>query len=513
MPGFSDRTLSRRAMLGGLAAAGAGLVVACGGGGGSASAGGPKRGGTLNVAQEVELTTLDPAFSPAFVEREVYYNIYESLLNITPALKIVPGLATSWDVSDPTAYVFRLRQGVKFQDGTAFDAAAVKWNLDRYLTVPGSYRRSELASVSSVEVRDAATVVLHLAHPDASLLSQLVDRAGMILSPTAVQKAGDGFKRDATGAGTGPFQFAEWVIGDHLTIKRHPGYWKKGLPYLDSVVYHPITDPNSSLNQLRSGSVDMVRSIAGKDVATVKSDANLVYRQIAGLGFDGMLLNSKGVFSDVKRRQAVATAIDRPQLVRSVYFDVGPPSYGPLPPPSWAYDASEKIYAKGDPKAAKQLATGFDFVLKASKDPVLVQEAQLVQAQLAKAGITAHLQIEDAAEMTSEEQAHHFDASLLAWSGRLDPDGNTYGWFHTTGPFNWGQYSNPQVDSLLDRGRTTEAQSQRKTIYRKVQDVVVKEAPLVFLHFWPSQEIHSTSVKGFELFPDGMNRLAAVWKS
>jgi peptide/nickel transport system substrate-binding protein len=503
-------------MLGGLAGAGASLVVACGGGGdqtGAAGSGKPKRGGTLAIAQETELTTLDPAFSPAFVEREVYYNIYESLLNITPELKIVPGLATSWTVQDPVTYVFQLRKGVTFHDGTTFDAQAVKWNLERYLTVPGSFRRAELASVASVEVRDASTVVLHLANPDASLLSQLVDRAGMILSPTAVQKAGAGFKRNATGAGTGPFRFAEWVIGDHLTIQRNPDYWQRGLPYLDTVVYHAITDLNASLNQLRSGSVDMVRNVAGKDVATIKSDANLVYRQIPGLGFDAMLLNSKGVFADVNRRKAVATAIDRPELVRAAYFNVGPPSYGPLPPPSWAYNPPQRFYGTADPKSARKLGTGFEFVLKTSKDPVLTQEAQVVQAQLAKAGITAHIQVEDAAQITSEEQAHHFDAALLAWSGRLDPDGNMYGWFHTTGPFNWGQYSNPDVDSLLDQGRRTDDQSKRRTIYRKAQQIVVTEAPLVYFHYWPSQEIHTTSVKGFTLYPDGMNRLLKVWKS
>lgn len=515
MPGFWDQRLDRRAALGGLAAAGAGLVVACGGGGGDqsgAGSSGPKRGGTLTIAQEVELTTLDPATSPAFVEREVYYNIYESLVNVSPELRITPGLATSWEMQDPLTYVFHLRKGVTFHDGTAFDATAVKWNLDRYLTLPGSYRKAELASVASIEVRDAATVVLHLAHPDASLLAQLVDRAGMIVSPTAVQKAGAGFKRDATGAGTGPFQFSEWVIGDHLTIKRNPGYWQKGLPYLDSVVYHPITDLNASLNQLRSGSVDVVRTVAGKDVATIRSDSNLVYKQMPGLGFDGMLLNSKGVFADPDRRKAVATALDRAQLVQAAYFNVGPPAYGPLPPPSWAYDPGAKPFARADPQAAKKLATGFEFQLKTSKDPVLTQEAQLIQAQLAKAGIIARIQVEDAAVITSEEQTHNFDASLLAWSGRLDPDGNMYSWFVTDGPFNWGQYSNPEVDRLLKQGRTTETQNQRRTIYRQAQQMIVADAPLVFLHFWPSQEIHSSAVKGFTLYPDGMNRLRSVWK-
>ncbi|MFZ0218018.1 MAG: ABC transporter substrate-binding protein, partial [Candidatus Dormiibacterota bacterium] len=439
--------------------------------------------------------------------------IYESLVGIDPTLKIIPGLATSWQIADPRTYVFTLRHGVSFQDGTAFDAAAAKWNLDRYLTTPGSYRASELASVASVEARDAQTLVLHLKQPDSTLLAQLVDRAGMMVSPAAVQKAGANFKRDATGAGTGPFEFVEWVPGDHLTIRRNPGYWQHGLPYLDTVTYHPVTDLNASLNQLRSGSLDMVRSIAGKDVSTVKADSSLVYRQLPGLGYDAMQLNSTGVFADVKRREAVAMALDRAQIVKNVYFDVGPVAYGPLPPPSWAYTPSMKTYAKADPAGARSLASGFQFTLKTSNLLQSTQQAQLMQAQLQKAGITMHIEVEEAAAVTADEQAHHFDAALVSWSGRLDPDGNLYGWFDKTGPFNWGQYDNPQVDSLLQQGRVASARSDRKSIYQQAQSIVVKDAPLVYFHFWASQEVHSTAVRGFTLYPDGMNRLAKVWKS
>lgn len=514
MAAFWEQQTDRRTVLRGLGSAGVGLGMAAWASPALAGAATkPKRGGTLQVGHDTELVTMDPCFSSAFIEREVYYNLYESLLQIDPALNIVPGLATSWKATDPQTYVLSLRKGVKFQDGTTFDATAAKWNLDRYVQTSGSYRASELASVSSVDVQDANTIVIHLKAPDSTLLSQLVDRAGMMLSPTAVQKLGSGFQRNATGVGSGPFQFKEWVLNDHLTITRNDHYHDSGLPYLDTITYHPITDLNALLNQFRSGSLDLVRTLNGKDVATVKTDSNLFYRAIPGLGFDSFQFNCAGLFSDVKKRQAVALAVDRSALVRTIYFDVGPVGYGPIPPRSWAFAPGEKTYAASDKKKAKQLGGGLEFTLKTSSGTTAQAEAQLLQAELEQAGITMHIQLEQSSEVNADEVAHQFDAALVSWSGRLDPDGNTYGWFDTQGPFNWGQYHNAEVNSLLEQGRQQSARSKRKPIYDKLQSIVVTEAPLLFYHFWPAQEIHSAQVKGFTLYPDGMNRLGKVWKS
>src|SRR6266700_5529992 len=248
------------------------FVSACGGsggGGGTPNAGTPKTGGTLKVAQETEINTLDPGASGLLVEREIYYNLYDSLLGIDAKLAFVPELATDWKYTDPQTVVLTLRQGVKFQDGTDFDATAVKVNLDRYLTASDSARKSDLASVQSVEARDAGTAVLHLKRPDGTLLAQLVDRAGMMLSPAAVRQAGAKLGVNPVGAGSGPFQFVEWKRDDHLTLKRNPSYWRKDkagrqLPYLDELVYRPMNDLNALLAALKTSDVDMARTVAGK---------------------------------------------------------------------------------------------------------------------------------------------------------------------------------------------------------------------------------------------------------
>src|SRR5499427_5456933 len=256
------------------------LASACGGNNGTSNttSNGPKTGGTLRVAQETEINTLDPNTSGLVVEREIYYNMYDSLLGIDAKLNFVPELATKWTFTDDKTLVLNLRKDVKFQDGTDFNADAVKFNLDRYMTStdPAAARKSDLGSVQSVEVQDAATVVIHLKRADATLLAAFVDRAGMMLSPTAVQQLGIKVAQTPLQAGSGPFEFVEWKRDDHLTLKRNPDYWRKDkagrqLPYLDQLIYRPLIDLNAILASLKTADVDMARTVAGKDVEAVRS--------------------------------------------------------------------------------------------------------------------------------------------------------------------------------------------------------------------------------------------------
>lgn len=475
----------------------------------------PKSGGTLKVAIESELRTLDPLKSSQRVERQVYYNMYDSLVTIDASLKIKPGLATSWQYTDPKTLQFTLRQGVKFHDGTDFNADAVKFNIDRYISSASSPRKSELASVQSVEVKDPSTVIFHLKKADAALLSQLVDRAGMILSPTAIQKDGADLGLNPIGAGTGPFMFVEWKRDDHLTLKKNPNYWVSGRPYLDEVIYRPITDSNAALAALRTGDVDVAgtNAIADKDIASVKSDSSLIYKDVPGLSFGGFEIHSGGgVFADKAKRQAVAYALDRGQILKNVFFDIHTLSRGPIPPTSWAYDASEQIFTKADTEKAKSTATGFSFNLKTPNTPGSIQEATLIKDQLSKAGITVNIQTEEFGQVLTEAESHNFDAALVGWSGRIDPDGNMFGWFHTGGGFNDGQYSNPQVDSLLEQARSSTDQSMRKSLYDQAQKMLVEDVAYVFIEHGPAQEITSAKVHNFPLIADSIDRFAEVWK-
>ena len=490
------------------------LVAGCGGGGsGNQTSGTPKNGGSATIALESELRTLDPMDSSLLVEREVFYNMYDSLFTIDPSLKIKPGLVKSWDVSDPLNYKFTLQSGVKYHDGTAFNGQSVKANIDRYKGGTTSRRKSDLASVQSVEVVDDMHVTLRLSKPNATLLATLVDRAGMMLSIDAVTKGGQNFSLAPAGAGSGPFEFVEWKRNDHLTLKKNATYWRTGLPYLDGLTYRAIPDVNAILAALKTGDIDIARLIAPKDVASLKADSNFIYRDTPAIGFNGFELNAGAApFNDLAKRQAVALAIDRYSILKNINFNIGVVAYGPIPPSSWAFDGSEKIFDHADAAKAKSIATGFTFTYKTTSDPVNQQLAQLLQSELAQAGITMQIQTEEFATYQQECANHKFQACNVNWSGRIDPDGNTYAWWHTGGDFNDSLYSNSQVDGWLDDARVSADQGKRKQDYDNAQKQLVQDAPYVFTSFGVSAQISDTKIHNFTLYPDLMIRMAEVWK-
>jgi len=495
------------------ALAGLVLVAACGGSSSSSQATTPKAGGTATIALESELRTLDPNDSSLLVEREVFYNMYDSLFTIDPSLKISAGLVKTWDISDPTTYKFTLQSGVKYQDGTPFNAQSVKDNIQRYKTSATSRRKTDLKSVASVDVVDDTHVTLHLSKPDATLLATLVDRAGMMVSMAAVQQGGQNFTLAPVGAGTGPFEFVEWKRNDHLTLKKNPSYWRSGLPYLDGLTYRAIPDVNAILAALKTGDIDIARTIAPKDVAGLKADSTYIYRDTPAIGFNGMELNAGAApFNDPAKRKAVALAVDRYAILKNINFNIGVVGYGPIPPSSWAFDSAEKIYDHADPAKAKSTATGFSFTYKTTADPINQQLAALMQSQLAAAGITMNIQTEEFATYQQECANHHFEACNVSWSGRIDPDGNTYAWWHTGGDFNDSLYSNSQVDAWLDDARVSTDQGKRKQDYMNAQKQIVADAPYVFSVFGVSAQISNNKIHGFTLYPDLMIRMAEVWK-
>jgi len=490
------------------------MVVACGSGGGSnTQSATPKYGGTATLALESELRTLDPLDSSLLVEREVFYNMYNSLFTIDPGLTIKPGLVKAWDTSDPMNYKFTLQSGVTYQDGTPFNAQSVKDNINRYKTTANSRRKSDLASVSTVEAVDDTHVTFHLKKPDATLLATLVDRAGMMLSMDAVQKGGQNFSVAPMNAGSGPFQFVEWKRNDHLTLKKNPKYWTSGLPYLDGITYRAIPDVNAILAALQTGDIDIARTIAPKDVASVKADSTFTYRDTPAIGFNGFELNTGAPpFNDPAKRQAVALAIDRYEVLKNINFNIGVVGFGPIPPSSWAFDSTEKIYDHADAAKAKATATGFTFTYKTTSDPINQQLAALLQSELAAAGITMNIQTEEFATYVQECANHQFQACNVNWSGRIDPDGNSYAWWHTKGDFNDSLYSNAQVDAWLEDARVNTDQNKRKLDYVNAQKQIVADAPYVFTVFGVSAQISDTKIHGFTLYPDLMIRMASVWK-
>ena len=523
----SARVLAILAVLGLLIGACTGSSSAPAGSAGT-TAGKAAYGGTLTFAMNSDISNMDPMLSGLFVDRHLMYAMYDSLVRVTPKGEIIPWLAEKWTFTpDGKSVTFNLKTGVKYQDGTAFDAESVKWNLDRYRLTKESFRLAELAPVDSVTVVDPATVKVDLKAPFAPFLSQLVDRSGMMLSRKAVEAGGADFTRKAFKAGSGPFILTEAVKDDHYTFEKNPDWWGKApngdkLPYLDKVIIKPITDGDVRLTNVRTGQVQATNAITGKDVPTVKADSTLTYVEAPGIGWNSLVPNrSKDfIFAEGRYVKAVAMAIDRDEIIQSgPARGVGVPGWGPIAPSHFAFDASFKPYPKADPAGAKKLVADvgkgplkFE-LLVSSGDAATLQLAQLIQSELAKADITADIKTLLFNEIVKLQQDHkHLGMTLINWSGRIDPDGNVYDFDYTGRPNNDSNYSNKDVDKLLDDSRTTTDNAKRKDLLLKAQQIFVVDDPArVWYGYQVAQLLTAKAVQGFEIYPDQLPRFQTVW--
>jgi len=480
----------------------------------------PKRGGTLRVGFYIEAATMDPHFSGSKIDRQVYHNIYEPLVTLDTKLGIKPGLAESWQQPDSKTLIFKLRRGVKFHDGTDFNAEAARFNFNRMKTEPKSVRKGEVASIDSVDVVDPHTIKLNLKRPDAALLATLTDRAGMMVSPKVVQERGAELERNARGAGTGPFEFVEWVKDSHIVLKRNESYWnKQGGPYLDRIRYRPIPDDTVKLQSLQSGEIDVMDYVQPRDVAAVRADRNVVVLDVPSLAdFAYQLNHTRPPFATKALRQAVASALDLEQIVKGVWLNVGVPANGPIPPTSWAYDRSIPPIKRDLARAKAKMAeggqpNGFTFTMTTNNIPINVQEAEVIQAQLREAGITMKIKLVDSATLLADGNSKNFEMISYQWSGRPDPDGNTYQFYRTTQgtSLNWSGISNPQIDALLDRTREVSSQAERRKLFSELTKLLQEELPMVFIVHPIEPKAFSPKMQGYEPIPDGMMRFKDVW--
>lgn len=467
-------------------------------------------GSTLAVAIVSDPVTLDPALMASFFELSVQYNLHEPLVHMTPDLKIEPGLATP-EMTDPKTYVFKLREGLTFHDGTAIDAKAVKANFDRMLDQKtGSPRASELGPVDTVEVTDPLTVTIKLKAPYAPFLQVLANRAGMMVSPTAVEKLGDDFATQAVGAG--PYKVVSWSKNSELVLEAFPGYWRGEVP-IKKLVFRPIPDDTVRLTNLRSGTVQLIDSVPGQSLGQIQSAADLTLKQSSGLGFSAFSFNTTAApFDDPKVREAFSVAVDPAVVMKAVYFGTGAVSYGPVPPSvAWAYDDSLQP-KRGDPDAAKQILTdagktqAIPVEITVTNSPVYVRTAEIIQAQAQKAGFDVKIKQIDATSLITVLRKRTFDICMSPWSGRSDPDGNMYNYFTIDGPNNFAGYKSEATDGLLKTARTETDQAKRAALYKQAQQQISADAPMLFLTF-PATLQASTKSLTWMQYPDGALRL------
>jgi peptide/nickel transport system substrate-binding protein len=492
-------------------------LVGCGGGGAPQSNTPPD---TLYVALEAEPPELDPNLSSAYVDRQVMASLYDKLVDIDENGEIVPMLAKSYDVSDDgKVYTFHLRDGIKFHDGTEFNAEAAKYNLERYQE-EDSVRSTEVEPIESVEAVDEYTVRVTLSEPFAPFLAVLTDRAGIMASPKAIEENNGRISKDPVG--TGPFKFVERVRGDHITVEKNPDYWREGLPKIDKIEYRGIDDENVQYQNLQSGELDIIDSIPLVEFKELQESGDYNVSIEPGLGYQGVFLNvTQPPFDNKQLRQAVYRLVDRDAIVKAVLRGVGGEAgNSPFSEQSWAYSEESDSYPERSVEEAKALLEeagkpdGFSFTLKTDPSPINQQIGQVIQNNLKPAGIDVKLEQEEFGTLLDDSTNGNFQALFLGWSGRIDPDLNIYDFTVTNGDFNDSGYSNPEVDKLLNEARITSDRDRRKELYGQVMEILHEDVPYVYLYHnnQTTDFAMQPTVQGFEPYPDGILRLAGVSK-
>lgn len=476
---------------------------------------------TLRIGLAEDPDVLDPTLARTFVGRIVFASLCDKLLDVDQKLNIVPQLATSYEWSaNNKALTLKLRGGVTFHDGETFDAAAVKFNIERHKTLPGSNRRGELSLVTSVDVIDPFTVRLNLSAPFSPLLAALADRAGMMVSPKAAKAEGEKF--GAKPVCSGPFRFVERVAQDRIVLERYPNYWNKGDIHFDKIIFLPIPDASVRLANLRSGQLDFIERLAASDVPGLKSDSRFSISKITEIGYQGITMNvgkselaqKNPLGRDARVREAFELALDRQGIVQ-VAMDGEAQVGNQWVAPSNPYYAKNMPVPKRDVAKAKALlkeagVTNPSFTLMTPTSSDAQKIAQVVQAMAKEAGFEIKIQSTEFA--TSLDLADHgqYEAFILAWSGRADPDGNLYSFVGCKQPLNYPGYCKPQVDELLNRSRTARDPAERAKLFEQIAASVLADRPIIYLYHRHWLWAYTSKLTGLRTVPDGLVRVQGL---
>ena len=471
---------------------------------------------TLKIGLAEDPDILDPTLARTFVGRIVFASLCDKLFDITADLKSEPQLATGYKwVDDNKGLVITLRQGVVFQDGEPMNAEAVKYSLNRHLTMQGSTRKGEISSIQSIDVVDDHTVKLSLSAPFSPLIGALSDRAGMIVSPKAAEALKDKFGTAPVCAG--PYKFVERVAQDRIVVEKFDKYWNKDKIHVDKIVFQPIPDNSVRIANLRSGGLDFIERVAPTDLAQVRGDSNLQVASVGEIGYQGITINvdngpkSKNPLGqDARVRQALDLAIDREGLNQALFNDEFVPGNQWVTPTNPYYVKSLPV-PKRDVAKAKALLkeAGVEhpsFTLMVPNNTEPQQVGQVVQSMAAEAGFDIKLQATEFATALDLSTKGDMEAFQIGWSGRIDPDGNAYSFYACGAPLNDSHYCNQDVDKELKAARLVDDPAERLKHYTVVAQTVLKDLPIIYLYHRKWIYAFNKKVAGFTPYPDGLIR-------
>jgi peptide/nickel transport system substrate-binding protein len=468
---------------------------------------------TLVMIIESSPTNLDPRVGVDAQSERIDDLIFDDLLSRDEHLNVKPGLAESWEVSDPLTYVFHLHHGVRFHDGGPLTSRDVKWSFDSLLQ--GKVRSTKSSAyrfVDRIEAPDDYTVVFHLKEPFATLPWNL---SGGAMGIVPYGASGDQMSRHPIG--TGPFRFVSAQQDKDVVIEENPHYWG-GKARLKRVQFIVVPDTTTRALELRKDSADVaINALTADTVVALQREPKLQTLRAPGtvLAYIGFNVRDP-ILKEVRVRQALAYAIDRRPLIHYVWRDSARPAASILPPESWAYDPNVSAYDFNPARARELLDSAgypatngvrFHITMKTSTEESTRLLAAVLQQQLRDVGIALDIRTFEFATFFSDVTRGEFQMYSLRWiGGNEDPDIFEYA-FHsskiTPKGANRSFYSNPQVDALIDRARSITDQNQRRQIYSELQEILAKDVPYINLWYFDNVLVHSTRVQGLTLNPSG----------
>lgn len=469
-------------------------------------------GTTLTVAIFADPLSFDPHLTGNLQGRAATRAIHDTLFTVDADGRLAPGLVERWEQPDRQSYLLYLRQGVRFHDGTPFNAAAVQYNINRIFNKKlGSIRAGELSALDKVEPVDDHTLHLTLKYPFSAFLFPLTDVAGCIGSPAAMERWDQGYGLHP--AGTGPYKLAEYLKDAHTRLEKNGDYWIAGKPVLDHVVLRPIPIDTTRLAELQTGGVQIAEALPLQNIKQLRHSQRLVVSERVGFRWEYFGFDLRPDYPGRSKpfRQAFQWAIDREALHQVAYFGTGAIGYDGILPGSPFFDKDYKPFTY-DPDRAKRLieqsGLATPIVLKAplQPDPVKQRAAQVFQANAEAIGVQVKIEQVDSAGYRSQLAGGSMATDLQGWWGyRPDPDQYLAILLGTSGSYaKWNGYSNPQMDKLIQVEREATSEADRRSAFRKMSALMNEDAAYVPWHYTSDFKGLSPRVRGFTHAADGI---------
>ncbi len=513
--------LAKLSMAGAVVALVAGMVVASGGPAVAAkrAANKPKSGGNLSIGVEAAWTTFDPLQQNNFVSYDVDESLYGSLLQLGAGGKILPDLATSLKGSNgDKTWVITRRKGLKFQDGTPLNPAAVVFNLERVSNPANDCLcYSSVEDIKSVAATGKNSVTVQLSTPDSTFPSVLAGPPGMMVSPSAVQSEGASYAQHPVGAG--PFKLGTVVPGNSATLVRWNGYWNKPQPYLSSVTFKVMTDATTRLSSLQSGVIQDDEDVSPTQLPSLQSNPQFKVTSLGGVGTLFVQFQTQAApLNNVLAREAITYATNPGQINQALFngkYTTGIES--PWTPQSWGYPGKVPGYQTYNLAKAKALVRqlgGLSFTLTIrANDPIALSQAEALQSQWAQAGIHAQIAVLQNVALIQASNKGNYQAMLYRWAGGYDPDANVFVFFLSGSPTNASQLNDQTVDAYLFQERAATTQKARKKIFFELAKQLAKDAPRDYLSAADWWRVSVSTLHGVPNLANNYMQLAGAWMS